>query len=298
VALGFDCPHCGSALVFRFLVPGERGKCTECGVEVQIPADATETDAPPSHEPGRPLPPAPPAGEPPIPPPVWGPWATLGFLVLLGALSGLILYFVLLALLPEAIPDRGEKFVPDGEILIFSALTALLLWPPLLWAFCLLRRGIGARSYLGLRLPTASGFVGWTVTSAGLSLLLFIVLNGLPEEVPRIGGYWSGVVQTTDSPVLLWICATLVVPFAEELVFRGFAYQGFLGTRLGAGGAIVIASLLFTLLHTQYGWPELAAVFVGGLLFGVARWRTGSVITAVGAHAAWNAVQFAWLYLA
>ena len=296
MALSFDCPDCGATLVFRFLAPGERGRCTVCGAEVAIPAEAVETDALPSHHPGRPVP-RPPPPVPRIPPPAWGPWATLGLLLLLGVVHTLIQVLSILALRPDAVPDRGEEFVPDGEILLLSSLGALLLWPSLLWAFCLLRRGLGVGSYLGLRLPTARGFIGWSAASAVLSLLLFLALNGLPDGVTRSGGYWSGIAESTSVPVLLLICGIGIMPFAEELVFRGFAYQGFLRTRFGDVGAIVITALLFTLVHVQYRWLELAMLFVGGLLFGVARWRTGSVITAVGAHAAWNAVQFAWLYL-
>src|SRR4029450_1906359 len=46
--------------------------------------------------------------------------------------------------------------------------------------------------------------------------------------------------------------------------------------RLGAGPTVGVTALLFTTAHVQYGAPELIQVFLDGVLFGLARLRTGS----------------------
>ena len=41
-------------------------------------------------------------------------------------------------------------------------------------------------------------------------------------------------------------------PVFEELFFRGFLLEGFRRTFLGTTGAVVLTSLLWAVIHTQY----------------------------------------------
>jgi membrane protease YdiL (CAAX protease family) len=79
----------------------------------------------------------------------------------------------------------------------------------------------------------------------------------------------------------------LVAPVSEELLFRGYAFSGWVG-KMGPWGAILVPAVLFTACHIQYGWAGLLYVFIMGVTLGVLRWRTGSVYPGIAIHAAAN----------
>lgn len=100
------------------------------------------------------------------------------------------------------------------------------------------------------------------------------------------------------TPNLLWTtCAAVVVaPLVEECGFRLWL-QGQLERWLPALLAIALASGLFASVHDLERWPLHA---VGGMLYGVALWSSGSLWTAVLLHAIGNALIAAlqWLPVA
>lgn len=92
----------------------------------------------------------------------------------------------------------------------------------------------------------------------------------------------------------LW--ASLVSPVNEEVVFRGLLYglvvawPNRIGFRRAAElTAIVVAGILFAIAHHR------ASVFfvltlAAGLLYGVARWKTNSVMGGILCHVAYNMI--------
>ena len=96
-----------------------------------------------------------------------------------------------------------------------------------------------------------------------------------------------------DNPATVAMMALLAVvfaPLAEEFVFRGMLYGAFQKTRLGAMGAGILLSALWSLMHWGYSSQNLVALFFLGLLFAYIVWRTGSLWPAIVGHAANNAV--------
>ena len=86
--------------------------------------------------------------------------------------------------------------------------------------------------------------------------------------------------------VLLGLCVG--APIAEEFIFRGFVFRGWSATWLGPIGAIVLSSVLFAVIHQQYGWFYIACIFLVGALFGYLRHRSGSTWLTVITHAFFN----------
>ncbi len=90
----------------------------------------------------------------------------------------------------------------------------------------------------------------------------------------------------------LWIAslfATLIVPFLEELLFRGFL-QAALAARVGAAPAVVITALVFGSLH---GAAAAGPVFALALLLGWLQVRTGRLAAPFVAHGLHNAATLA-----
>lgn len=85
--------------------------------------------------------------------------------------------------------------------------------------------------------------------------------------------------------VVLVAGVSVAAPFCEEFFYRGLLQPG-LARRVPAPRAIVITSLLFSLMH--FDPVGFLARFELGLVFGLLAWRAGSIWPAIGAHAANN----------
>jgi membrane protease YdiL (CAAX protease family) len=137
------------------------------------------------------------------------------------------------------------------------------------------------------------------------SFLLFVACAAVTVTITGIF-LLAGALDTKnvyDKVVLLplpvLILAFTFAPLGEEMFFRGFLFRKiseWLGARLKgalpwAAGAI-LSSLLFSLMHTGYGSvAELAVTFSVGLVLCIGVKKTGSLVPAVLAHAAFNFVS-------
>ncbi|WP_232308616.1 CPBP family intramembrane glutamic endopeptidase [Methanosarcina lacustris] len=97
------------------------------------------------------------------------------------------------------------------------------------------------------------------------------------------------------SPVnllLLTIIMIFVVGLIEEFIFRGII-QTRLEEFLGPAGGILLASLLFGLMHSSYGTPyEMAYTFLAGGTLGYLFYRTKSLSLVVMIHGFINIFLF------
>lgn len=108
-------------------------------------------------------------------------------------------------------------------------------------------------------------------------------------------GMLSAVATLSDTPVELCglIFSTVVLgPLIEEVIYRGCLMSstraGLGGRPTGAASAVVLSGLIFTSFHAL-GHPLYYAVyFVTGLAFALFYQRTGSLASAVAAHAVVN----------
>ncbi|MCX6771262.1 MAG: type II CAAX endopeptidase family protein [Candidatus Micrarchaeota archaeon] len=108
-----------------------------------------------------------------------------------------------------------------------------------------------------------------------------------------------GKVSLLPLPAL--ILAFTLAPLGEEMFFRGFLFR-WMGEKLGgwlrgkpqwAAGAL-LSSLVFALMHAPYGSvAEVAVAFAVGLALCAGVKRTGSLVPAVLAHAAFNLASIA-----
>ena len=91
--------------------------------------------------------------------------------------------------------------------------------------------------------------------------------------------------EASDKSIaILAFTVAIITPFAEELLFRGFIL-GMLMKRYSDTQAIVISSAIFAIAHVPIA---MGLAFGGGLLYGWARIRTGSILPGMIAHAIWN----------
>jgi membrane protease YdiL (CAAX protease family) len=84
---------------------------------------------------------------------------------------------------------------------------------------------------------------------------------------------------------ILAVC--VLGPAAEELLFRGLFFR-WLSDRMPVQATIAITAVSWALLHWSYPWPVIGVIVIDGLLLGLARWRTGSILPPIVMHALYN----------
>jgi membrane protease YdiL (CAAX protease family) len=97
------------------------------------------------------------------------------------------------------------------------------------------------------------------------------------------------------SLILMLIFGALLGPIFEEIVFRGFLLP-LLAASLGDTAGVLLAGGLFALLHGpeyHWAWQVLVTVGLAGVMFGIARIKTGSTAAAAMLHIGYNATLFA-----
>ena len=117
-------------------------------------------------------------------------------------------------------------------------------------------------------------------------LLVSLVLALLPES--WMEEYGKAMRLSTETGLIPALAVVAGAPLAEELVFRG-VIQSRLERAMPVWIAIVLQAVLFGFIH---GTPvQIGYAFLMGLLFGYIRYRTGSILPTIAAHAAFNAMN-------
>ncbi|MGI9609822.1 MAG: CPBP family intramembrane glutamic endopeptidase [Acidimicrobiia bacterium] len=134
------------------------------------------------------------------------------------------------------------------------------------------------------------GFAGLLVQLVVIPLVYVPLRSIIDSE--EVGEQAEQLIETAGNPVdvvLLFIMIVLIAPVVEELFFRGTALPAIM-TRLGAPAAVLISSVWFAASHLQLvQFPGLLAV---GLVLGVCRVYTRSLVPAIALHMAFNGVTF------
>lgn len=130
-----------------------------------------------------------------------------------------------------------------------------------------------------------------------LLLLLNLIIDGVTTWLDREPMQFMDALILTANPLWLLILAVIViVPIYEELIFRGFMWSGLVGTKLGVWGTAILTSVVFAVIHVQYGWVELLGIFALAMLFSYARLLSGSLLLPIILHIFNNGLAM-WEYL-
>jgi membrane protease YdiL (CAAX protease family) len=82
-----------------------------------------------------------------------------------------------------------------------------------------------------------------------------------------------------------------MAPLVEELIFRGYIYT-VLERLWGVAPAVLLSGVLFGSIHFPQLWPGYFQMFllcVVGVVFSLARARTGTTLASVALHFGYNA---------
>jgi membrane protease YdiL (CAAX protease family) len=222
------------------------------------------------------------------PPRIWKFWGTAlwGLFVFAAMFVGQLAVVAWFLLRREGPIDLAAAIhvVGSGLTISLSVITGLPAVVGALWIAIRITRTPFA-DYLALRWPSWSnlviGVVGLFVLVMGWDLLS----RAVGREVEP--GFVGDVRKSARADGALWllvIAFCVAAPITEEFFARGFLYRGWSESALGPVGAILLSSLVWTVLHLQYDWYFLGEVFSIGLWLGYLRYRSGSTWLTIFAH--------------
>jgi membrane protease YdiL (CAAX protease family) len=185
------------------------------------------------------------------------------------------------------------RFIPVSKPLqaMFGQFLFFLIW------FILLK--------LLLQLKYSERFwwaLGWVVPDKGLWLclamgpFLAVGLNLLAQwmKAPIVDPPFKDVLFDRRSRYLFAAASVIAAPLCEELAFRGFLMP-LIAKWLGAAAGILVTGLIFGVAHgAQNGWlwQYIVLLAAAGSVFGWARWRYASTMSAMVLHSSFNLTVF------
>lgn len=233
----------------------------------------------------------------------WGPWITAGLgafvLAIFILTQGLVSYAfatVVVAGQPSMGPEAIAEYLENnGQLWAIVTCATGVLCTSLILLLARLRRSIGVREYLGLRVLPWRSLLIWL----GIGMVVIAAIDGamLLAGQEIVSEFWISAYRTAAPLPLFWIALVIAAPVFEEFLFRGFLFSGWLNTRLGEAGTIFLTSVLWTLIHAEYEVVQLLVLFLYGIVLGLARSRTESLIAPLVIHGTINLVATVQLAL-
>jgi membrane protease YdiL (CAAX protease family) len=223
------------------------------------------------------------------PPRVWKFWGTAlwGVLIFAAMFVGQIGAVVLLVM-HRGDPVNMASIQLVGRDPQALALSVIMGLPATLAAVWLATRLKGASfvDYLALRRPSLKQLL---LGALGL-ILIVLVWETMSRAMGREAtpGFMTDLLKSgrdKTAGVLLVLAFSIAAPVSEEVLARGFLYRGWSESFLRVPGAIILSSLVWTVVHLQYDLYFLAEVFSIGLWFGYMRYRSQSLWLTIVLHA-------------
>ncbi|WP_440826630.1 lysostaphin resistance A-like protein [Psychrobacter cryohalolentis] len=189
----------------------------------------------------------------------------------------------------------------DGTVVSISIMIGCVLLVAIS-ALVIRVRGGNLKQYLALRpfsLAVGMGMIGLLLIFMIGSQALTYVLDKSPLA------FVDPLYQSVSSVWLLIFAMVIVAPIYEELIFRGILWSAIAEQFTsppdteyrGAIVASLVTSLIFAVIHLQYGIYEISTIVVLALLFCYARIKSGSLILPILLHIINNGAAM-WQYLA
>jgi len=187
-----------------------------------------------------------------------------------------------------------DKLSTNAELMAITGMGSALFLIPVLVAILKLR-GSNVRAYFPLKVLEPKQFMLWIVVATGWMygqdyLMEIFNIVKIPDAMLNI------TYPNEFSKWLLVLGVGVMAPILEEVIFRGFLLKEFSYTFLGTTGAVVLTSLIWALIHSQYDLVYLGIIFITGLLFGLARVMSHSLLVPIAMHILFNVSAAIELY--
>ncbi len=184
----------------------------------------------------------------------------------------------------------GELSLVGSAILLTSTQVALLL---LAWLLVLRPNalagarlvessGLGRAIWLGVLWGVPAWLLASIVAAIASALLGQFGIQPEPEAAQQAIGL--------ANPIIAVVATVIIAPIAEELFFRGVAFNAWM-REYGARRAMVGSALLFALIHASLA--ALLPIFALGVALVLIYRRTGNLASSMAMHATFNGISVA-----
>lgn len=128
--------------------------------------------------------------------------------------------------------------------------------------------------------------------SCGAMLVYTVLADTLSVVIGRspVAPFMLSIHDTARSQALLAFVLVVLVPFLEEILFRGFLFGGLRASGAPAWIAALVVSVIFGAIHTQYDAYDMTGVFLTGVLIVAARVKFDSLLPSIAMHSLANAI--------
>ncbi len=221
-------------------------------------------------------------------------------------LDGFVILFLMFVLM-QAIVGTGilpvawlAGFLPGGATVINKMLVQQLFQTLLMIGmvlFFLRLRGATLRQ-IGLRPFVRPVWFVWAVL---LGFVTFLVMLFVSAAMENLFPQWAEPQTATElimgaesrwETIAVLVMVSVLAPFSEELVFRGYIYTSMRAHR-GMLFSVVITSLLFGGMH--YDLFRLLPLSLAGACFNLAVIRSDSLWSSIIMHGVWNYITAAFV---
>jgi membrane protease YdiL (CAAX protease family) len=193
------------------------------------------------------------------------------------------------------VSDPGMRLVLSVSAGVISLAAATLGWVAAFHKGAFAALGLRSRSPArDLLAGVLTGFACYPVIAIVIGLAWFFLLSlilGRPVDPPE-----QQIIPPRPDEleaVIGGVSAIVLAPIGEELFFRGFLF-GALRSRFRFAVAAVISAVPFALVHDFLFSPLL---FVFGIVLALLYERRGTLLSSIGAHAAFNVVGYSFLLI-
>jgi len=211
-------------------------------------------------------------------------WIAGGIYLLASIVLGVIFLF-----------DNREFLTDSRDVTVSAAwLTAMVAIPTLLQVVYVVlavrQKGRGLSQDLATRFIPVDLAVGFLLFLAGITLSGLVALAtealfgispsaALVDMLQDGDGTASGI---SGWIVLLAVLAALLIPVAEEIVYRGLLWSALEKRGMREEAILLLTSLVFAAAHLEPA--RFPILFVLGLVLGFGRVRTGRIGSCIAAH--------------
>ncbi|MDD5698694.1 MAG: CPBP family glutamic-type intramembrane protease [Victivallaceae bacterium] len=181
------------------------------------------------------------------------------------------------------------------EVMLFSCgLTGVLSFV-VFWIIIVRWRKLHFREVLKLHPVKTSGILKWTILSllavSGVSYLYECVcrLSGIslkPQIIEEIAKNFT-VSHRAAAGIPIVLIGGFIIPFLEEVIFRGVIFQGF-AAKTPFWPTALISSFLFAVIHMEIS--AVLPIFFIGMVLCYAYKKTGSLLAPISIHSANNII--------
>ncbi len=227
-----------------------------------------------------------------------------------------LLVFGWLFLTEGAIPDQIGKALSDlevGWVNLFSIVAAALI--VMIFSLILknpLRSRVwneGNKTFFGIAKSMAIGAFSWLIVYPWVivisQVVVIVFISVWQQQPPNIDQEMVRHLKDIAAHKFLFggtvFSVIILVPIAEELIFRGFL-QNYLRTGLGYRGSILLASAIFASLHYSVGqgianWQIVFSLFIVSLYLGFLYERERTLWAPIALHVVINGLSLGLLFL-